>query len=75
MKLQKQVAIISATISGISLIFSFVLNIFDLKILTYLSNIFIGLFSSGILICAVAIFPSSDSVVSDRSVVKPILEE
>lgn len=55
MKLQKQVAIISATISGISLIFSFVLNIFDLKILTYLSNIFIGLFSSGILICAVAI--------------------
>ena len=41
MKLQKQVAIISATISGISLIFSFVLNIFDLKILTYLSNIFI----------------------------------
>lgn len=55
MKLQKQVAIISATVSGISLIFSFVLNIFDLKILTYLSNIFIGLFSSGILICVVAI--------------------
>ncbi len=55
MKLQKQVAIISAVVSGLSLIVSFVFSLFDLKILAYLSNIFIGLFSSGILICTVAI--------------------
>lgn len=55
MKLQKQVAIISAVVSGLSLIASFAFSLFDLKILAYLSNIFIGLFSSGILICAVAI--------------------
>lgn len=55
MKLQKQVTIISAVVSGLSLIVSFTFSLFDLKVLTYLSNIFIGLFSSGILICAVAI--------------------
>ena len=55
MKLQKNVAIISGMVSGMSLIVSFVFTLFEQKMLDYLSNIFIGLFSSGILICAVAI--------------------
>ena len=55
MKLQKNVAIISGIVSVLSLIASFIFTQFDQELLDYLSNIFIGLFSSGILICAVAI--------------------
>ena len=55
MKLQKNVAIISGIVSVLSLIVSFIFTLFEQKLLDYLSNIFIGLFSSGILICAVAI--------------------
>ena len=55
MKLQKNVAIISGIVSVLSLIVWFIFTLFEQKLLDYLSNIFIGLFSSGILICAVAI--------------------
>ena len=55
MKLQKNVAIISGIVSVLSLIVSFIFTLFEQKLLDYLSNILIGLFSSGILICAVAI--------------------
>lgn len=55
MKLQKNVAIISGIVSVLSLAISFIFTMIGKEVLDYLSNIFIGLFSSGVLMCAVAI--------------------
>ena len=52
MKLQKRISIWSGAISLVSLILSAVFYCYDFS---YLCNVFVGLFSSGILICVTAI--------------------
>ena len=52
MKLQKNVAICSGVVSLVALYLSYV---FNSRNSVYISGIFVGLFSSGILICAVSI--------------------